>query len=142
MILLVTGGRSFDDRDALWRRLDAIHAETPIKILIQGGQREWTECFGRNGHYRGADWHAEEWAKSREVPCLRVPAEWKKHGKGAGPIRNSCQLEIIGRPDAVLFAPGGRGTADMLAKCREALVAPIPLTPTPGIMREEVDATD
>lgn len=46
-------------------------------------------------------------------------AEWAKHGKAAGPIRNQRMLDE-GKPDLVVAFPGGRGTADMVARARKA----------------------
>jgi hypothetical protein len=48
-----------------------------------------------------------------------VPAEWKKHGKRAGPLRNMRMLEEW-KPDGVAAFPGGSGTADMIAQARNA----------------------
>ena len=37
MKVLICGGRTFDDRKPLGRALAAIHAETPISLVIVGG---------------------------------------------------------------------------------------------------------
>jgi acyl-CoA synthetase (NDP forming) len=47
------------------------------------------------------------------------PANWKKHGKSAGPIRNQLMLDV-GKPDLVIAFPGGSGTADMIRRARKA----------------------
>ncbi len=55
-------------------------------------------------------------------------AEWMKYGKAAGPIRNARML-AEGKPDLVVAFPGGRGTADMLRRVREAgieVIEPLP----------------
>jgi hypothetical protein len=39
------------------------------------------------------------------------PADGKKHGRAAGPIRNQKMPEE--KPELVVAFPGGRGTADM-----------------------------
>jgi hypothetical protein len=46
-------------------------------------------------------------------------AEWDKHGRAAGPIRNQQMLDD-GKPDLVLAFAGGRGTDDMCRRAREA----------------------
>lgn len=46
-------------------------------------------------------------------------ADWKKHGKAAGPIRNGIMLRD-GKPDMVVAFPGGRGTANMVDQARLA----------------------
>lgn len=108
-VLLVCGGRRFDDREAAWSALDRAHERRRITLLVHGGAS-------------GADTLADEWAKSRRVPRLpfKVDArEWNALGRKAGPLRNERML-AEGRPDAVLALPGYRGTRDMIGKARAA----------------------
>jgi hypothetical protein len=68
--------------------------------------REWCARASRAG-------------KHRVLEMIEVPAEWETHGRKAGPIRNARMLEH--QPQLVVAFPGGgRGTADMIAKAREA----------------------
>lgn len=106
MRVLVCGGRDYADASRLWTVLDAIHRKHPINLLIHGGAM-------------GADTLAGEWALARGVGCWRCPAEWGKHGKSAGPIRNRQMLEH-GKPNMVVAFPGGRGTANMVSQARAA----------------------
>ena len=105
MRLLVTGGRDFHGYQALKATLDTIHKETPVTHLIHGGAP-------------GADSLAGAWAAFNHVPALVFPANWTKHGKAAGPLRNQ-QMLTEGHPDAYLAFPGGQGTADMVQRCRK-----------------------
>ena len=98
--LLVTGGRDFTDRI-----LDQILAKHPDVEIWQGGAR-------------GADRMAYEWSVANARPERTFPANWKADGPGAGPIRN--QRMIDAGPDAVVAFPGGKGTADCVARAREA----------------------
>jgi hypothetical protein len=107
MRLLVCGGRDYRDVGAVYAALDRAHAKRLIRLLIHGA------CP------TGADKHAEDWAKARQVPYLGVPAEWKKYGKRAGPLRNARMLDDW-QPDGVTAFPGGDGTADMMARARDA----------------------
>jgi hypothetical protein len=104
--VLVCGGRDYDNGTALFAALDTAHAETPIGYVIQGGAP-------------GADFLAKLWAEARNVPCVELRADWRAHGRSAGPIRNMLMLEK-GKPDLVLAFPGGRGTADMVRQARAA----------------------
>lgn len=117
MRILVCGGRNFSDAAACYRMLDRIHRERGIDVIIEGNAR-------------GADRLAGYWARKHGVENLKFPADWKAHGHKAGPIRNAAML-ADGRPDAVMAFPGGRGTADMVRRAREAEI-PVwePLTPT------------
>jgi hypothetical protein len=107
MRVLVCGGRDFDDKAVVWAELNAIHEE----------QDRITHLF--HGNARGADTLASEWGRSAPgVIVCACPANWKKYGKRAGPIRNQHMLGQS--PDLVLAFPGGRGTADMVRRAKEA----------------------
>jgi hypothetical protein len=103
MRVLVCGGRGFDDVARVFWALDELG---PVSALIHG-------CA------RGADTLAARWAVSRGVEEHRFPANWSRDGKAAGPIRNAQMLRE-GKPDLVVAFPGGRGTADMVAKAKAA----------------------
>jgi hypothetical protein len=61
---------------------------------------------------------AGKWAESQGVTVEAYPADWKKHGRAAGPIRNQRMLDE--NPDILVAFPGGKGTADMVARARKA----------------------
>lgn len=115
MKVLVCGGRDFSKFDAFnWLErylLDELAHATgcfsalSIDAIIHGGAR-------------GADEGAAEWAKSEDIPSRAYAADWKKHGKAAGPIRNQKMIDEA-KPDFVVAFPGGRGTADMLRRARD-----------------------
>ncbi len=50
---------------------------------------------------------------------LKFPADWEKHGKSAGPIRNQQMLKE-GKPNLVIAFPGGKGTAHMVSIAKKA----------------------
>lgn len=112
MRVLVTGGRDYRDRDRVFAELDARYrAARRDFVVIQGGAT-------------GADALAREWAYVRgaegwHLRMLNFPADWTKHGRAAGPLRNA-QMIAEGLPDLVLAFPGGRGTADMVRKAMAA----------------------
>lgn len=103
--LLVCGGRDYSDRETLFHRLDSIHGQRPINIIIEGGAQ-------------GADSLARAWARSRGVLVATVPALWDKRGRGSGPQRNAAMLSL--NPDGVLAFPGGRGTANMVQQAKDS----------------------
>jgi hypothetical protein len=106
--LLVCGGRDYEDTAAVWAALDHLHGTRRIAVLIEGGAR-------------GADRLAYQWARERFVPVERYCADWQAFGKSAGFMRNQRMLDD-GKPTACVAFPGGRGTADMMRRCRLARV--------------------
>ena len=114
MRVLVCGGREFANRKMLDEALDRLHQERGIALIISGGAR-------------GADTMAEWWAKAEGVPCNVYHADWTGLGRKAGPIRNQRMLDEA-KPDLVVAFPGGRGTADMVRRGRQAGVEVIEVT--------------
>lgn len=112
MIIVVTGGRDFDNEIMVFSALDVIYPD----ILIHGGAS-------------GADALADKWAKSRAKVHICYPAEWKENGKAAGPIRNRDMLlfaqslvvnnKFTGSCLGLLAFPGGRGTMNCVKTAKE-----------------------
>lgn len=103
MRVLVCGGRRYSDKSRLFAALDAL----PVKptVIIHGGA-----C--------GADTLAGTWARCRGIYEVRVPADWSL-GKVAGHLRNQKMLDEQA-PDYCVAFPGGRGTDDMVKRCKRA----------------------
>ena len=118
--VLVCGGRHYSDVALVFRVLDMLR---PTEV-IQGGAT-------------GADALAAQWAKARKVVGLvTCKADWAKHGKAAGPIRNQHMLDTR-KPDLVVAFPGGNGTRDMIDRAhsqgfRTVCVGNWWLSPTDG----------
>ena len=105
MRVLITGGRNFDNRELLETTLDAVHASTPLSVLIHGAAS-------------GADTMAGEWASRNGNRSCRLPCQFGNNtDAGAGPIRNREMLELS--PDLLVAFPGGRGTADMISAAEQ-----------------------
>ena len=70
-----------------------------------------------SGKAPGIDTLGERWAKENGIPVTPFPANWKKHGRAAGPIRNG---EMALYADALVAVWNGKstGTRDMIAKAR------------------------
>lgn len=104
--VLVCGGRDFADKDRMAYAFAEVQKAFEIAAIIQG-------------EARGADLMAKAWAVERGIPTMDFPADWDKHGKSAGHIRNN-QMLVEGKPDLVLAFLGGKGTANMVASARKA----------------------
>lgn len=109
MKVLVCGGRDMDRHDA-WNWLER---NAKDELSFASGLNSFTIEMIIHGGCRGADEGAGEWAKSEHIPVAVCQADWKKHGKAAGPIRNQ-QMINLHAPDYVIALPGGKGTENMI----------------------------
>lgn len=117
MRLLVCGSRYLTRGLHLQAMSEALR-----KVLPQPGVRVTLI----HGDAEGADRFSEEalrlaWGEDFWVE--RFPADWKRHGRAAGPLRNARMLSE-GRPDFwVAFQMKGaanKGTSDMLRRAQKA----------------------
>lgn len=90
--------------------------QAPVTLtIIACGDRRWTDCslvefhldhlYSRGGYLnvveggaKGADRCAGQWAarmRAHGVGWLRIPADWARYGKGAGPVRNGQMLAYL-----------------------------------------------
>jgi hypothetical protein len=106
MRVLVCGGRDYADAAKVKQVLDWELLEGAPNVIIEG-------CA------RGADSLAEAYGAGMNIPVEHYPADWNKHGKAAGPIRNRQMLDE-GKPDLVVAFPGERGTENMIEQARRA----------------------
>ena len=85
--VLVTGSRTWADQDVVFAALDAALRGHPGLVLVHGDNPN------------GADAMARAWLNARwtTAPGLRGhephPADWRRHGKRAGMIRNTEMVE-------------------------------------------------
>ncbi|EKS37803.1 SLOG family protein [Afipia clevelandensis] len=104
--VLVCGGRHFNDALTLGSWLGGIHKQQGISLLIEGGAP-------------GADFMARKFAEWQGIPTKTFEADWDRHGRAAGPIRNKQMLDD-GKPDLVVAFEGGQGTKNMVSQAVEA----------------------
>lgn len=104
MRLLVCGGRDYALQAQCWPFLDALLDVHGVEELCHGGAA-------------GADELARLWAHARSVKNVEYPANWKRDGRAAGPIRNKWMLDDFG-PDLVVAFAGGKGTGHMVQTAR------------------------
>ena len=115
--VIIAGTRTFADYDLLCRKCDEIlhgKALTHSIVIVSGTAR-------------GADQLGERYAAERGYQVRRFPADWDRHGKAAGPIRNALMADSA---DALIAFWDGmsRGTKNMIdtAKNRGLSVRIIP----------------
>lgn len=111
MRVIVAGSREISDFDE-------------VAQAIEDSGFEVTELV--SGCARGVDTLGEQWAEARGIPVKPFPADWDKHGKGAGHIRNR-EMSLYG--DAlVALVPAdserhpARGTRNMIAQAEKQML--------------------
>lgn len=111
--VLICGDRNWNNFTVLLRELTLVNDTQGIAVVIEG-------------EARGADQMSALAARSLGIPearILKFPADWKTHGKAAGPIRNRKQFNE-GRPDLVLAfhndIASSKGTKDMVRVAMKA----------------------
>ena len=109
MKILCCGDRNWTDRQLIYKVLSQYIDEKPT--IIEGGAS-------------GADELSREVAKELGLNFIEVPAEWDKHGRSAGPMRNREMLEY--KPDLVIAfhddLSKSKGTKNMVGLAMKAKV--------------------
>jgi hypothetical protein len=113
MRLIVAGGRDFtNDEDRLEEHY--LLGEDTLSKLVRGNNVSEIVC----GKARGADTFGENWGRANGLDISEFPADWKRHGKGAGPKRNMLMGDYA---DMLLAFWDGksRGTKHMIDYMRK-----------------------
>ena len=84
--ILICGGRHFNNYELL-------RATATKYIADHGFDTDNTEII--SGHCPGVDKMGEQFARENSVDLKVFPAEWKKYGRGAGPIRNKAMVDYL-----------------------------------------------
>lgn len=71
-----------------------------------------------SGGASGIDALGEAWATRRQIRVKRFPADWKKHGRAAGPIRNR-EMARYADGALVLWDGKSRGSKNMYETMRD-----------------------
>lgn len=106
MKVIVCGSRTWRNRSLIARHIRSL---PPGTLVI-------------HGNARGADRIAGELAEYYGYDVKPMPADWKKFGRAAGPIRNGQML--LEKPDLVIAFMDAqnptRGTQDMMDQAKAA----------------------
>lgn len=102
--IVVGGSRNFFDYEQLEAYLDVCLSAYSDVVII-------------SGHCQGTDLMAERYATEHGLAIEVIPANWKKYGRAAGPIRNR---EMVERSDVVIAFWDGksRGTRSLIEYAR------------------------
>lgn len=103
--VIIAGGRDFSDYELLRSTMDRLLSNTMDEIVIVCGMA------------KGADTLGEQYAKECGYKVDYFPADWKKHGKAAGFLRNE-QMAQNADALAAFWDGQSRGTKNMIELAR------------------------
>ncbi len=97
------------------RTIDSIY-ELNIAIALSKFNNKITEVV--SGTATGADQLGETWAIQNNIPIKKMPADWNKHGKAAGHIRNA---EMANYADGaiILWDGNSKGALNMIKNIKK-----------------------
>jgi hypothetical protein len=99
--VIIAGSRDFNDYDYLRAYLATIPPWLHITEVV-------------SGRAAGADSLGERWAEERNIPVKLFPADWKRHGKKAGPMRNA-EMGVYADGLIAFWDGESRGTQHMIS---------------------------
>ncbi|MFI7294001.1 DUF2493 domain-containing protein [Streptomyces sp. NPDC050121] len=113
--ILVTGSRDWEDQQAVYDALANVVRPLPAdrKIVIVHGA-----CP------TGADQMAHEWARGFGAVIEAHPANWVKHGRKAGPIRNALMV-VAGADICLAFIKDQSRGASYTARLADSAEIPV-----------------
>lgn len=108
VVLAVVGSRNCNDKKRVFDEIEKWIAENgrPVHTIVSGGAA-------------GVDSLAAAYAKEHNLELVVYAANWREHGKSAGPLRNA---QIVARCSHVLALPSSesKGTLDTIQKAQRA----------------------
>lgn len=115
MKLAVVGNRTFNDIELMTKVLDRYRAEHPDLTIVSGAAP-------------GADTLAAEYGRRHDLEVIGYPADWAKHGRRAGPLRNT---QIVNDAEMLIafWDEVSIGTRDSITKAHAKGVPVLVVTP-------------
>lgn len=106
MKVIIAGSRSITDPFFVAEGMRAWKKRMPAPTLIVSGTAGGVDLLG------------EQWAAAHELPVHAMPADWKRHGKAAGPIRNE-QMAHYAEGLVCIWDGISRGSQSMIRFMRD-----------------------
>jgi hypothetical protein len=112
MRILITGSRNWPDDGTV---------EQAILDVKNWFYFDWEDVVIVHGDCpTGADAIADEFATEYDIKVERHPADWKKHGRAAGPIRNQEMVDLGADICLAFPLPDSRGTIHCMKAAKKA----------------------
>lgn len=105
MKTIIAGCRDFENYPLLKETVDKFRESVAVTEIVSGGAA-------------GADTLGEQYAKENRITLKVFPANWDKHGRAAGPIRNKQMAEYADQLIAI-WDGQSKGTENMIKTMKE-----------------------
>jgi len=90
LYVLIAGSRNIPENFDYFYLIDEL-----LKVLTVNKKWDYDKIIEICGTAKGADTIGKKWALERGYEVIEFPADWDKHGKAAGPIRNEEMVKFI-----------------------------------------------
>ncbi|MCR5105611.1 MAG: DUF2493 domain-containing protein [Eubacterium sp.] len=105
MKVVIAGLRGFNDYEIFKVKMEQLFQDNEIDVteIVSGGAS-------------GVDAMAERYANEKRISVKVFNADWKKYGRGAGPVRNKEMAEYVGEKGALIafWDYKSKGTGSMI----------------------------
>lgn len=112
--IIIAGGRDFSDykllEDSVMQWIADFHGFDYEQVAV---------LTGLTGAAKGADALGVKFAQKYFIEDIAFPADWNKHGKAAGPIRNT-EMARSATHCICFWDCESKGTRDMIRKAKNA----------------------
>jgi hypothetical protein len=119
--VLVSGSRTWTDTPAITRVLDQLRAWQAERLAVVHGA-----CPN------GVDAIADTWCRHNSVPAERHPADWSRHGRAAGPRRNTAMVATKPALCLAFIRAGSAGATGCANTAESAGITTIRYRPDPS----------
>lgn len=111
--IIVFGSRDYDEYDEVYRQLDDAEwlLNAVSQVIVHGACPTGADALAARIANEGGRWTHEP-----------HPADWAKHGRAAGPIRNQEMVDAGADMALGFILNESRGSLDMLARLRKARI--------------------
>ena len=111
MKIIIAGGRKFNNYKLLKEKIDRFIQTIPDCFIDDGANTIISGCA------KGADRLGERYANENNMELVRMPADWKTHGRSAGFRRNE-EMAKAGHALIAFWDGVSKGTGYMIDVAR------------------------
>lgn len=105
--VIIAGSRDFNDYELLEKTMDKLLQDVRGRIVVLCGEAHGADALGKR------------YAQERGYAVQSFPADWRLHGRAAGPLRNR-QMAAAADACACFWDGRSRGTANMIEEAKRA----------------------